>query len=124
MALPNLGSRNRRRHPRWPVPDDGRHVVELWWPNRRGHRLTAPLHDLSPAGLSFRLEHDLPGIEVCSLLRTVSVRLGEIAIRADLVVIHLTARPGVGTVCGTLVYPKTDEDLVALKRWLATHPAA
>ena len=31
------------------------------------------LQDLSPSGLSFRLEHELPGIEVCSPLRSVVV---------------------------------------------------
>jgi hypothetical protein len=79
------------------------------------------VHDLSPSGLSFRIEETLPGIEVCSLLRTATVRLGDVVLKADLVVIHLTSRPGHPTVCGTLVYPKTDDDLIALKDWLASH---
>jgi hypothetical protein len=123
MSLPNLRPSERRRHPRWLVPDDGRHVVEMWWPSRKGHRVTTPLHDLSPAGLSFRLEEDLPGLEVCRPIRSVHVRLGALSIRADLVVIHITSTPGRPTICGTLVYPKTDDDLVALKAWLATHEA-
>ena len=80
-----------------------------------------PLHDLSRSGLSFRLEHELPGIEVCSQLRSVIVQLDEIEIRADLVVIHMTSRPGHPTVCGTLVYPKTDDDLRSLRDWLEAH---
>jgi len=123
MAQPDLAAVNRRRHPRWPVPRDGRHVVEFWWPSRKGHRCTMALNDLSPAGLSFRLEHELPGLDVCRLIRTAVVRLGDLAVKADLVVIHVTSAPGRPTVCGALAYPKSDDDLRAMKAWLATHEA-
>lgn len=121
MAQPRLAGESRRRHPRWRLPDDGRHVIDLRWPSRSGRPFSMALHDLSPSGLSFRLEHELPGIEVCSPLRGVVVQLGEVEIRADLVVIHLTSRPGHPTVCGTLVYPATDDDLRALRAWLEAH---
>ena len=124
MGQPQPTSSNRRRHPRWSVPRDGRHLVEFWWPSRKGHRCSMRLNDLSTAGLSFVLEHEVPGLEICHPVRTADVRLGDVAFKADLVVIHITSGPGRPTVCGALVYPKTDDDLIRMKDWLASHPSS
>ena len=106
----------RRRHPRRTLPQDGRHVIEFDWPNERGDACRMPLKDISPAGLSFVLEHELPGLEICSPINGVTARLGRHAIRCDLVVIHITSGHGRSTICGALVYPATDGDLRKLKR--------
>ena len=62
--------------------------------------------------------------EVRGPLETIStnvdgIRIGECLIRGDLVVMHLTAESEARQICGALLYPATDTDLVKLKSVIA-----
>lgn len=109
----------RRTHRRRTLPDDGTNFLEFTWPRRGGHACRMPINDISPAGMSFILQHDLPGLEVCGQIRRVTAHVGERSFRADMVVIHITSNPGRPTICGTLLYPLTDDDLGVLRELLA-----
>lgn len=123
-GLPNapVGGADRRRQPRRKLPDDGNHFVEFAHPNPGGATVRARLNDVSPGGMSFILEGDFHGLEVCAPIKRVLVRFGDREIRGDLVVIHITHRAGL-TVCGVLVYPRTDDDLRVLQDVVAETPA-
>lgn len=108
----------RRRHRRLTLPDDGNNFLEFTWPGRGGHHCRMPINDISPAGMSFILQHELPGLEVCGQIRRVTANVGERSFRVDMVVIHITSNPGRPTICGTLLYPLTDDDLGTLRTLL------
>lgn len=77
------------------------------------------LHDLSPGGLSFVVDEPLPGIEPLSNVEGATVRLGDVALQADLVIVHLWDPPGRPSICGALVYPVADEDLQRFREAVA-----
>ena len=77
-----------------------------------------PLRDLSAAGVSFELDRDLPGLDAGDLLRSMKLRIGQRQIRGELLVMHLTPGWQKGAVCGGLLYPRDDEDIVELQQLL------
>jgi hypothetical protein len=74
---------------------------------------------MSAAGLSIVLEHELPGLEPGSRLDGATVRVGQRVFRADLLVMHVTPGPTRGAICGVLVYPVEDGDLLTLRDVIA-----
>lgn len=118
---------NRRHHNRLALPAGAAARVEFGYPDPDGHPCTMPLRDVSASGLSIVLAHELPGLEPGSRLDGAAVRIGKRAFRADLLVMHVTPGPWEGAVCGALVYPVEDDDLLTLRAMIAeleTRPAA
>ena len=109
----------RRRTPRHAVVLDHDAFVEFDSPGAGG-RCRLPLTDLSHSGLSFHGEPaEIPRIESGSTVAGASLRIRECIIKGDLVVMHVTQRPDSRILCGALLYPATDHDLLKLKAVLA-----
>jgi hypothetical protein len=58
-------------------------------------------------------------MESGSTISGASVRIRECVIQGDLVVMHVTPRSDSRILCGALLYPATDHDLLKLKAVLA-----
>jgi hypothetical protein len=109
----------RRRSPRHAVVLDHDAFVEFD-PSGPGEKLRLPLSDLSHSGLSFHGERgEMPPVESGGTIANVSLRIRECIIQGDLVVMHVTPRPDSRILCGALLYPATDHDLLKLKAVLA-----
>jgi hypothetical protein len=106
---------NRRHHNRHVLPPDAAAWAEFGYPDPSGHPCTMRLRDVSASGLSIVLAHELPGLEPGSRLDGATVRIGARAFRADLLVMHVTPGPWEGAVCGALLYPAEDDDLLMLR---------
>ena len=109
----------RRRHNRFRIGDAEEGVVAFGFPDPEGHPCRMPLNDLSAAGLSFRLLHELPGLEPGSRLDGATVTIARRVIEGDLLVMHVTPEPSAGAVCGVLFYPRDDRDILELRGLLA-----
>jgi hypothetical protein len=112
---------SRRRQRRYPVPPSPTACVEFEYPSPNGAPFRLPITNLSAQGVSFSIgDHDvLAGLEAGTSLPNAAIRVGECRVQGDLVVMHLTPRADATTICGALLYPATDTDLVKLKSVLA-----
>ncbi len=110
---------NRRHHHRHLLSPAEEARAEFGYPGPDGHPCTMPIRDLSASGLSMVLAHELPGLEPGSRLDGATVRVGRRAFRADLLVMHVTPDSLKGAVCGVLVYPVEDADLLTLRDVIA-----
>ena len=110
---------NRRHHNRHLLAPGSGARAEFEFPGPGGHPCAMPLRDMSASGLSIVLAHELPGLEPGSRLDGATVRVGDRAFHADLLVMHVTPEPARGAVCGALVYPVEDEDLLTLRAVIA-----
>lgn len=106
---------NRRRHNRHVLPAVVEARAEFDYPGPGGHPCTMPIRDVSASGLSIVLAHDLPGLEPGSRLDGATLRIGDRTLKADLLVMHVTPEPSKGAICGALVYPVEDADLLAFR---------
>ena len=113
MTIVTTCRRKQRRH---ATLGSDQISVELAWPESSSTRHSFPLSDVSISGLSFVFEDELAGIETGASIPGAELRLGEIVIHGDLVVMHVTPQSENRTVCGALFYAATDEDLV---KWRA-----
>ena len=105
----------RRRHTRYEVPEGTEAAVEFPFPVASSEKCSMPLRDISASGLSFTLTIELPGLEPGRCLGPSLITFGEHRIRADLLVMHLTPDADAGAVCGVLVYPARNRDLITLQ---------
>ncbi len=110
---------NRRRHDRHRLPQSADARAEFGYPDPDGHPCTMPVRDVSASGLSIVLAHELPGLEPGSRLDGATVRVGMRSFRADLLVMHVTPGPERGAICGALVFPLEDADLLTLREVVA-----
>lgn len=109
----------RRSHRRHRVRGGEGCTVTFHFPDPSGHRCEMPLHDLSDAGLSVVLAHELPGLEVGDQLEGAKVSVGTRSFRGDLLVMHVTPAPEAGATFGALFFPESDADLLTLRRVIA-----
>lgn len=114
-------TKNRRRQTRHSVSPEDLARVEFDYPTPNGRRYRLPLVNISASGVSFMVD---PGEELAKLdegsgLPDAVIRLGDCAINGEMLVMHMTAAPDSGYVCGALFYPATDTDLVKLKSVIA-----
>ncbi len=109
----------RRRHPRIQVGPGDEARVEFGWPGPTGHPCSMEIRDISAGGVSFRLAHDLPGLEVGDSIRRVRLTVRGREILCDLLVMHLTPDNTKGSVCGAFIYPRDDEDILGLQQLVA-----
>ena len=115
----SIKTATRRRVQRHAVVLDEGAFVEFSHPTAGG-KCRLPLSDLSPAGLSFHSEPgELPPIESGASIPDASLRIRECIIQGDLVVMHVTPCSDSRILCGALLYPATDHDLLKLKAVLA-----
>jgi hypothetical protein len=114
-------TKNRRRQKRHAIVRDDRASVEFDYPVPHGKTFAVPLVNVSASGLSFTVEgtDELTRLEEGTSLPGAVVRVGDCRIRGELLVMHVTADPRSGYVCGALFYPATDADLIMLKSVVA-----
>ncbi len=105
----------RRIHTRFRLPAARGAEVSFEYPGPGGKTCTMPLRDISSAGLSFLVAHELPGLHEGRSINGATIRVGDFAIAADILVMHLTPDDGPGSVCGALIYPREDGDLLGLQ---------
>jgi len=110
---------NRRSHSRHTLPPGGEARAEFGYPGPGDHPCTMEIRDVSASGLSIVLAHELPGLEPGSRLDGATVCIGDRSFRADLLVMHVTPEPAKGAICGALVYPVEDADLLTLRDVIA-----
>ena len=119
-------TKSRRRQRRHTVTREQVACVEFEHPVPNGKHYRLPIHNFSASGVSFYLdeEHDLDGLDAGTDLPQATVRVGDCMIQGDLVIMHTTPGPGSRPICGALLYPATDNDLLKLKSVIAGMEAA
>jgi len=95
-------------------------VVEFEYPSPNGRHFRLHLVDVSSSGISFAVppEESL-AVEPGASIDGATIRIGNCMIQGDLVVMHLSQDVGTEPVCGALLYPGNDTDLVKLKSVVA-----
>lgn len=106
----------RRRYRRHPVRGGADAAVSFDFPGPGGTPCSMRLRDISGSGVSFLLEHDLPGLDEGAMISQAVVRVEGHSVRTDLLVMHLTPDATAGSVCGALLFPHGDGDVRALQR--------
>lgn len=117
MAETKVGAShvNRRLQKRFPLPADAGAVIKFNHPSPHGASYTTPVRDVSLSGLSFRLVEPIPGLYVGDILRGVEASIAGRTFRGDLLPMHLTPDNSIGSACGGLFYPESDEDLITIR---------
>lgn len=111
---------SRRRQRRYVIATGKKASVEFEYPPTHGRVWCLPLVDISASGVSFSApQGDLPPIDTGTSLAQTVIRVGDCTIEGDLVVMHLSREPHESPVCGALLYPTTDGDLLKLKALIA-----
>ncbi len=103
----------RRKSRRFRFPKGERWCVEFIYPEPGGFECEMELKDFSSSGISFRLSHELPGLEFGRTIRYATLDLNGRKVHGDLLVMHLTPDNAEGAACGVLFYPATDRDTLA-----------
>jgi hypothetical protein len=106
----------RRSHRRHRLVDDGRCRVDFTYPKPHGAELSLAMLDISVAGLCFMMADEMGEVEPGMAIDEVVIRLGDLEIRGDLMVIHVNNERGL---CGALLYPKEDIDLIKIRSVIA-----
>jgi hypothetical protein len=110
------GHDDRRRTDRFRLEPESRAPFRFRFPDEDGRLFESNVRDISGSGVSFFIVPGLPTLEAGDLLRDVEVELGAEPIRGEMVVLHVSPQFEPGAVCGGLFYPKTDDDLLAVRR--------
>ena len=109
----------RRQQPRYTLGGPNPTWLEFRFPDAEGGRdFRFAIADISASGLGFVLEESLP-LDLGTTLRGATLCHGERRIGMDLLVLHVTQEFAAEAVCGCLVYPASDADLVAFKDFLS-----
>ncbi|ANM30792.1 PilZ domain-containing protein [Moorena bouillonii] len=111
--------KERRQHPRFEF-DASEAWIEFGYPRPCDHQCRMRVRDVSVGGISFELEHELPGLGIGTNLDNVVLRIGNLAIKGDVVVMRLTTQSDT-TVCGGIFYPQSDNDSVKLDQMMTSH---
>jgi hypothetical protein len=114
-------TRSRRRQRRYAVTDQKTTCLEFELPGRPGRPVRLPVTNLSASGVSFSLDDvaELGGLEEGTSVPGAVVRIGECIVRGDLLIMHVSPDARGGSICGALLYPATETDLVKLKGVIA-----
>ena len=112
MSEPGQERRRHRRH----SPDPTALRLRFSFPDETGHRYEAALRDVSVSGISFLLEKQHPDFVAGDTLKAVELEILGSALHGEVVVMH-AMRYGDGTgYCGGLYFPRTDDDLLTMRR--------
>lgn len=112
----NQGQDDRRRNDRFRFEPASRTTFRFRFPDEDGRLFESNVRDISGAGVSFFVVPGLPTLEAGDLLRDVEVDLGRAPIRGEMVILHVSPQFEPGAVCGGLFYPRSDDDLLAVRR--------
>ena len=112
---------SRRKQRRYAVPKSHAACVEFEHPSPNGQTYRLAITNVSASGLSFDVDEyaELQQLEEGANVADATVRFGSCMIRGDLVVMHVSSEEGDGAICGALIYPDSDTDLVKLKSVIA-----
>jgi hypothetical protein len=97
-----------RRARRIVVEDEAAAFVEIDFVRRSHWKLS--LVEISPIGVSFRLEDGRPSLAVGSRLQGVRLDVVGLQVSGNLRVAHVTRMPGAETICGAEFQPSTEAD--------------
>lgn len=110
----------RRRQARYPLGQETPASVEFRYPDGGdGRTFRLGVADMSASGLGFYLEETLPDLEIGTTIQDVTFRYGDQEMALDLLVLHVTQHFAGDAICGCLIYPATDGDLVRFKEILS-----
>ena len=109
----------RRKTHRFGFPKGETWCVDFIYPEPGGFDCNMELRDLSSGGISFRLSHELLGLEFGRTIKYATLNLNGRKVHGDLLVMHLTPDNQEGASCGMLFYPSTDHDTVKWRESLA-----
>jgi len=114
-------TKNRRKQARYTMTQDPEAFVEFPVPRAGGRTVRLPLVNLSASGVSFAVENDseLVQLEAGTTIPRAVARVGTHRVRGELVVMHVTGGRDSRYVCGALLYPATNADLVELRGLIA-----
>ena len=114
-------TKNRRKQARYSLSHDSQAFVEFDLPRAGGRTVRLPMVNLSAAGISFAVENDpeLVQLEAGTTIPRAVARVGTHRVRGELVVMHVTGGSDSRYVCGALLYPATNADLVELRGLIA-----
>lgn len=115
---------NRREDSRSPIPEFMGAEIAFNGPDGTVHKYA--LTALSVAGGSFGLAQRAPGLTEGTECDGGLIRVGELEIRVNLQIRHVTRSEGKGYECGVRLYPISDQDrneLTALISRLRSVPA-
>lgn len=113
------GHDDRRRNDRFRFHPDAAAPFRFRFPDEDGTLFESRVRDISGSGVSFQVVPGLPTLEAGDLLREVEVQIGSAPIRGEMVILHITPGFEPGAICGGLFYPKSDDDLLAVRRLCA-----
>jgi hypothetical protein len=113
------GHDDRRRNDRFRFDSDDAAPFRFRFPDEDGAVFESKVRDISGSGVSFQVVPGLPTLEAGDLLREVEVQIGPSPIRGEMVILHVTPAFEPGAICGGLFYPKSDDDLLAVRRLCA-----
>ncbi len=109
----------RRRQLRYSLTGN-RACLEFEYPSPKGRQYRLTLTDMSASGVSFSLDREeAPLLEAGTTVSSALVRVGDCMIRGDLLIMHMTPDSETTLVCGALLYPESDSDLIKLKSVIA-----
>jgi len=111
-------TQNRRRDRRYALGKGAGSTVEFVHPSPHGPLWCLSLLDISVSGLSFVLDDELSGIDAGTSLPDVTVRVGDVEARGELLIMHVSPTES-RRLCGALFYPESDADLKAMHDLLA-----
>ncbi|HEX6852129.1 MAG TPA: hypothetical protein VF139_12080 [Candidatus Polarisedimenticolaceae bacterium] len=109
----------RRRNDRFRFDAEEAARFRFRFPDEDGALFESKVRDISGSGLSFLVVPGLPTLEAGDLLREVEVQIGGSPIRGEMVILHITPEFEPGATCGGLFYPRSDDDLLAVRHLLA-----
>ena len=112
MSEPVHERRRHRRH----RSDPAALRLRFSFPDETSRRHEAALRDVSVSGISFLLEQHHPEFVAGDTLKAVELEILGSRLHGEVVVMH-AMRYGDGTgYCGGLYFPKSDDDLLAMRR--------
>lgn len=111
-------TKDRRRHRRHSIREGSTARLEF---ERGGQKIECPVLNLSGSGLSFSFDPEevVTEFEEGASLNGIVLSVGDFTLRGDLLLMHVTSRPGSRYVCGALFYPATDTDLLKFRSVIA-----
>ncbi len=104
--------KHHREEPRSRISGFEDAEIEFTGPDGTAHK--RPLIELSVSGGSFQLPQRIPGLEVGTTVEGSVIRVGELEIRVNLEIRHMTRDDGKGYECGVQLYTMNYQDRAAL----------
>jgi len=108
-----------QRDPRFAIPPDLDGRIAFHYPNAEGRRITASLLDLSIAGLSFALDHELPLIVRGARIEGAVLLVADREIEGNVRIMYCSRDEAGPAIYGGIFYPATERDQLEMNGLLA-----